>query len=143
MPHEQNVSQRWRDYRPSKTLWFWSVVGTVLAVLILGFTAGGWTTEGYATTMAKQAARDAKAELAAAVCVNKFISAENASENLAKLKDASYWQRDDIIEEGGWTKVAGTESDVPGATDLCVDRLVAMEDLPAKTTQVAPSASGG
>jgi hypothetical protein len=143
MPNEQSLSQRWSDYRPSKALWFWSVVASVIVVLILGFTAGGWTTEGYATTMAKMAARDARAELAAAVCVNKFVSAANAAESLAKLKDASYWQRDDLIEEGGWTKLAGMDSGVPGAADLCVDKLVAMENPPAEKSLVVPSASGG
>jgi hypothetical protein len=119
------------------------VAGSVILVLILGFTVGGWTTEGYATTMAKMAARDARAELAATVCVDKFVSNEDAAGNLAKLKDASYWQRDEFIEEGGWAKLAGMDGGVPGAADLCVDKLVAMENLPAETPRVVPATSGG
>lgn len=143
MSQNEGFSQRWEKYRPSKTLWFWSLAGTALATMILGFTAGGWTTGGAAAIMAEQAARDARAELVASVCVNKFVTAENAAEKLASLKDASSWSRDDIIEEGGWALLTGMEKSVPGAADLCADQLVAMDSLPVRNVEIVPATTDG
>ncbi|MDX8450308.1 hypothetical protein [Mesorhizobium captivum] len=133
MESNQTLSQRFDIYQPSKTLWFWSVVGAVVATMIVGFTAGGWTTAGTASEMAKTSAIKARAELVANLCVEKFITASNAKENLAKLKETSSYQRDSFISDGGWVKLAGTKKDVPGAADLCADRLAAMDTIPANS----------
>ncbi|WEX07535.1 hypothetical protein [Chelativorans sp. AA-79] len=124
--------QSWEAYRPSKAVWLWSCVGTAVATMIVGFTVGGWTTGGTATEMAQQARSDARAELVASLCVNKFITSANAEQNLAKLKEASSWERDDFISEGGWSQFTGLKEQVEDANDLCADQLVAMEELPAR-----------
>ena len=141
MSYVETLSQRWSNYRPSKTQWFWSVAGAAILVVVLGFTIGGWTTESGATLRAKQAVHAARAELAASVCVDRFTAAEDAVENLALLKKTAYWERDEFIEKGGWAKLAG--KDVPGSTDLCADQLTAMENLPNATAEVVPASSGG
>ncbi|TPN83212.1 hypothetical protein FJ987_17355 [Mesorhizobium sp. CU2] len=133
MAADQTFSQRFDEYQPSKTLWFWSVAGAVVLTMIVGFTAGGWTTSGTAAEMAKTSAIKAKAELAANLCVEKFITASNASDNLAKLKGTSSYQRDSFISDGGWVKLAGMKKDVPGAADLCADKLSAMDTIPANS----------
>jgi hypothetical protein len=73
--------------------------------------------------MAESAAQDARAELVAAVCVERFLGAPNAEAQLATLKEKSYWQRDDLISEGGWTKLPGIEEAVPKADEVCAERL--------------------
>jgi hypothetical protein len=85
--------------------------------------------------MADDAARDARAELAASVCVEKFVTASNAAQSLAKLKEASSYQRDDFVTDGGWTKLVGLEKPVPGAADLCAEELAAMEALPVRDAE--------
>ncbi|TPI10448.1 hypothetical protein FJW06_23020 [Mesorhizobium sp. B4-1-3] len=130
---EQALSQRFEAYRPSKTLWFWTVVCAVVLTMIVGFTAGGWTTAGTAAEMAKTSAIKAKAELAANLCVQKFITASNASDNLAKLKGTSSYQRDSFISDGGWVKLSGIKNDVVGAADLCAEKLSAMDTIPANS----------
>lgn len=129
----RTLSQRFDEYQPSKTLWLWSVVGAAVLTMILGFTAGGWTTAGTASEMAKTSAIKAKAELAANLCVEKFITASNATQNLAKLKETSSYQRDSFISDGGWVKLGGMKKDVPGAADLCADKLAAMDAIPANS----------
>lgn len=131
MSDNQTLSQRFSEYRPSKTLWFWSAAGVAVLTMIVGFTAGGWTTAGTATEMAKDSAIEARAELVANLCVEKFITASDANANLAKLKETSSYQRDTFIRDGGWVKVAGLEKDTPGAADLCADKLAAMDTIPA------------
>ncbi len=132
MSNNRPLSQRFNEYQPSKTLWFWSALGIAVLTIIVGFTWGGWTTAGTAAGMAKNAAIKARAELVANLCVEKFITASNASENLAKLKETSSYQRDSFISDGGWVKMAGMKANAPGAADLCAEKLAAMDAIPAQ-----------
>lgn len=100
--------------------------------MILGFTVGGWVTGGTARTMAAQATEDAREQLVAAICVERFVAAPNAADSLAELKEASSWDRDDLIEDGGWIAISALEEQVSGAADLCAERLVALEEIPAR-----------
>lgn len=138
MTSDQTMSQRWENFRPSKTLWFWSVAGAAVLTMILGFTAGGWTTGGTATAMATDSARDARAELVANLCVENFVTGVNASQNLAELKETSSYQRRGFITDGGWVTLAGMEREAPGAAELCANQLAAMDTLPARSADVAP-----
>lgn len=141
MEDNRTVSQRWDDYRPSKTLWFWSLAGAAILTIIVGFTAGGWTTGGTALQMAQTSARDARAELVSNLCVEKFVSAADASQNLAKLKETSSYQRDSFITDGGWINLAGMKNKAPGAADLCADKLAAMDAIPVRN--VSPAQTSG
>jgi hypothetical protein len=127
---------RWSDYRPSLALWFWSCAGCVVLTMIVGFTWGGWVTGGSADAMAANAREEARAQLAAAVCVEKFLHAPDAAVRLAELKEQSQWQRDGYIEEGGWTTLVGLEEPVDGAADVCAEQLAEME-LPAANESAA------
>ena len=124
-------------YQPSKTVWIWSCVGCIVATLIVGFTWGGWVTGGTAAEMTATAAEEARTEVAAAVCVNKFINSANASAHLAELKAASSWERDGVIEEGGWSMIKGYDGDLSKVADVCGDQLASMEALPQAATTPA------
>jgi hypothetical protein len=120
------MSQRFEDWHPSKTVLFWSCAGCVVATMILGFTWGGWVTGGTAQEMVEDAATQGRAEVAAALCVENFMKGADAGTQLASLKDTrSSWQRENLIEEGGWATIAGQEYD--DAAELCADRLIEME----------------
>jgi hypothetical protein len=120
----------WGEYRPSKALWFWSCVGCIIATLVIGFTWGGWVTEGTANRMVAEAEDDGRAVLAAAVCVNRFLGASDAASKLAELKAENSWQRDNYIEAGGWTTFERVEEPIKGAAERCASQLAEM-DLPA------------
>jgi hypothetical protein len=135
-----NLSQRWAGYQPSKALWFWSCVACVIATMVVGFAWGGWTTGGTAAKMAADASDQARAELAATVCVARFMQAPDAAAQLATLKETDNWKRDDLIQKGGWAKVAGLDAAPSGADDLCAKKLASMEApaaAPAAATQEA------
>jgi hypothetical protein len=120
----------WEDYRPSKTIWFWSCVVCLVIPIIVGFTWGGWVTQSAAVRMSEAAGNQARAAVAAAYCVSKFDSAPDAATQLASLKKIESWQRDEFIDKGGWTKLPGEDKPMDGAADLCVQRLMA--SAPAK-----------
>lgn len=121
----------WSEFRPSKGQWFWSVIGASALTMVVGFTWGGWTTAGSARTAQALAVRDARAELAGEICVHNFINADGAKANLAGLRDQSSWARENFIEEGGWATIAGVETTVVNAADVCVERLMKIENLPS------------
>jgi len=141
MTRTNTLSQRWEKYRPSKALWFWSMVAAAVATIVVGFSVGGWTTGGNAADMAARASREATARLAATICVEKFVSADDAVAQLAALKELSSWARDAFLDDGGWTKLVGVDKPVAGASDLCAKELMAMESLPVRVVEPAATDS--
>jgi hypothetical protein len=109
-----------------------SCLGFVVLTIIVGFTWGGWVTGGTAKEMAETAAAEGRAELAAAICVERFWEAPDAQAQVAALKEESTWRQGDFIEDGGWVTLACMAEPVPEAGDLCAKRLVAMEAPAAK-----------
>jgi hypothetical protein len=146
MNDSTSFSQRWEAFRPSKAVWLWSCVACVVATMVVGFAWGGWTTGGTAAKMASDAADQAQAELAATVCVARFMQAPNATTELATLKKTDSWKRDDLIEKGGWAKMAGVKEVPSGTDDLCAEKLASMEAPAAKPvaeTESATEEAGG
>ena len=132
------IGQQLKDYQPTKTTLFWSVAGAAVLTMIVGFTFGGWVTGGTATEMAEEAAEQSAAKLAAAVCVERFINAQDAAAQLAALKETSNWKQKSFVEDGNWTTLAGMEKPVSGAAKLCADQLADME-LPAAAIDTSAS----
>jgi hypothetical protein len=87
MQQNQTRSQRFQQYRASKTALFWSCAGSVVVATVVGFSWGGWTTGGGAQAMADKAAASARQELAAAVCVDRFMAAQDADVQLTALQE--------------------------------------------------------
>lgn len=123
MIDENDSKGGWKTYRPTKTLWFWSCAGAAVATTILGFTWGGWVTGGTLENRVAEASETAGAELAATICVQRFVSAPDARAELAAFMDESRWSRDSLIADGGWTTPLGFEAPIAGAADLCAERL--------------------
>jgi len=124
MADNKSFGRRFETYRGSKTMIFWSCAGCVVATLILGFTWGGWMTAASARKAVVQASYDARADMAAAICVQRFGASPDRVANLATLKGTDTWKRDEYIVKGGWLKIDGQEGDVSGASSLCAQRLM-------------------
>lgn len=135
MAERSSFAQRWQEYRPTKAVWLWSCVAAAILTLIAGFTWGGWVTGGTASSMAARAAEDAREQLVASICVNRLVNSPNAAATFAKLKEARSWERDDIIEEGGWITIEALDEQIAGAADVCAEEIIAMESLPARTAE--------
>jgi dienelactone hydrolase len=107
----QTLSQRLREYQASKTVLFWACAGSVIAATIVGFSWGGWTTGGSAQEMAEDSAAQARQELAAVVCVDRFMAAPDASVQLAALKEMERsYQQGKFVQEGGWAIIVPASS---------------------------------
>jgi hypothetical protein len=84
---KRSIQQRWNDLQPTKTMLFWSCLGSVVVALIVGFTWGGWVTGGTARDMAATAGDESRGELASVICVEKFQeeAARQATDLCAKV----------------------------------------------------------
>ncbi len=130
MADKQSLIRRWEDYRATKTVMFWACAACVVATMVIGFSWGGWVTGGTAGQMVEKSAIELRAQLAAVVCVDRFVKGPDAVAQLASLKGSDSWKRDSFIDAGGWTTLAGMDKPVSGAAILCVQQLLA----PVKTS---------
>ena len=140
MAEKKSLGQRWEEYRASKATLFWSCVGVSILTMVIGFTWGGWITSGTAQEMTQEARRN----LAATFCVNRFMADSDAAAQHVSFMEISDWQRDEFIQKGGWAKMPALERPLAGVADLCADKLAKVE-VPASAAQSttgAPTANG-
>jgi hypothetical protein len=132
------MGEKLSAYQPSKAVWFWSCVGAAVLTMIVGFTWGGWVTGGTATKQAQEAGKQGAAQLAANICVHRFLAAPDAQAQLAEFKKADSWKRDTFVKDGGWVTFADMEKPVNGAAELCADQLASAEVPAATAAEAAP-----
>jgi hypothetical protein len=107
----QTLSQRFQQYRASKAVLFWACAGSVIVATIVGFSWGGWVTGGSAAKMAEKSAAQARQELAAVVCVDRFMAAPDAGDKLTALKAITTPSaQGKFVEDGGWAIIVPASS---------------------------------
>jgi hypothetical protein len=126
---------------------FWSCAGSVILATVIGFSWGGWMTGGSANSMAETSAAQARQELAAVVCVDRFMAAPNAGVQLTALKEiTSSYGQSKFVEDGGWAIIvpaSATTTDYKArandrkAAGLCAEELAKREmATTAKAAQI-------
>jgi hypothetical protein len=120
------MRQRWEDYRPSKTAAFWFAAACVAATLIIGFGPSGWVSGGTAEQRVNEAKLAARHELAAALCVEEFMASADAQARLTKLKEASYWERSEVVAKGGWATMPDRKEPNTVVASMCAAQLSEM-----------------
>jgi hypothetical protein len=88
----------------------WGVASGAVAVAVIGFAFGGWTTRGKAEDAAATRADHAVVMALAPICVDKFERAADARANLSALRRVDTWHQGDFIVKGGWATVPGSHS---------------------------------
>jgi hypothetical protein len=136
MQQNQTLSQRVQQYRASKAVLFWACAGSVVVATIVGFSWGGWVTGGSAEKMAEDSAAQARQEVSAIVCVDRFMAAPDAGVQLTALKEiSSSYAQGKFVEEGGWAIILPASSttdfkvraDDRKAAKLCAEELAKQE----------------
>jgi len=132
----QTLSQRFQQYQASKAVLFWACAGSVVVATIVGFSWGGWTTGGSAQEMAEESAAQARQELAAVVCVDRFMAAPDAGVQLTELQEiTSPSAQSKFVQDGGWAIIvpANSPTDYTArandrkAAGLCAEELAKRE----------------
>ncbi|HEX6268213.1 MAG TPA: hypothetical protein VFZ81_15115 [Burkholderiales bacterium] len=122
------LRQRWDEYRLTKTQAFWLAAGSVVATLVVGFGMAGWVSGGSAQKMVTEAATGARHELATAICVEEFMAAADAKARLAKLGDASWYDRGEMVAQGGWATMPDRKEPNSMVATLCAGRLAELQE---------------
>ncbi len=105
----------------------WGAIGGAIAAIVIGFAWGGWVTGGTAGQMEVASAEAAVIQAFTPLCVAK---AEQQPEQLALLKEADRWSRDDFVIEAGWVDNV-SEKYRSAVAETCASTIVeAMEEAP-------------
>ena len=106
MQEKWTLSQRFKDYEASKTVLFWACAGSVIVATVVGFSWGGWVTGGSARDMAADSAAQARQEVAAVVCADRFMAASDARVQLTALQEIeSSYAQTKFVQDGGWATI--------------------------------------
>jgi hypothetical protein len=141
----RTLSQRLQQYQASKTVLFWACAGSVIAATIVGFSWGGWVTGGSAQEMAEDSAAQARQELAAVVCVDRFMAAPDAGVQLTALQEITTSRaQGKFVEDGGWAIIVPASgptdykarADDRKAAGLCADELAKREMATAEKAEL-------
>ena len=122
--NSSGIVARAKSYKAPKSVIALACVACIAATVAIGFTWGGWVTGRSAAAMADQAAIRGQANLAAAICVDRFITGPDAKAQTALLVSAEFWRRSDLIRQGGWLVLPGRTDPVAGAAELCVQQIL-------------------
>ena len=101
-----------------------AVVGAI-AVALIGFSWGGWTTQGAAKDMARKEAVAAIAAALTPYCIERAQADPNSAVVFAELKAASGFSRRAIVEKAGWATPLGTDKPDSVLAQACQLALVA------------------
>jgi len=95
------------------------------ALAIVGFSWGGWVT---GSTAEKMASEQARLEVVAAlvpVCVEQSSKDPQVVATLAQLKDASSYQRNEMLMKAGWATMPGSSDPNRYVASACMEKLAA------------------
>ena len=115
-----------------------AVTGAIF-VGIVGFTWGGWVTGGTAQDMAEKMSRDDVVAALVPVCLDIAQADPERGTKLEAIRDASSYQRRNVVMEAGWSTVPGAEAPDRDIAQACLASL----DLDAVPEQAEVPADEG
>ena len=90
---------------------------------VLGAAGGKWLGERGAEAQASEAARTARAELAAAVCADSFLDQQAAHVALVRLVNTDGKRRAEALLKQGWATMPDRGKPDPAVARLCAMKL--------------------
>lgn len=115
-----SITERWSQWRPTKTLLVWACVGTMVVTIVVGFSWGGWITGGKAQYAAEGMASDAVAKRLAPICVVRFKADPGMAQKLKELNEVSSYEKGDYVKKQGWATMPGEAGPDSRVADECV-----------------------
>ena len=95
-----------------------------IACAVIGFTWGGWLTDGTAREQAAMAAHEATVSVLAPFCAERFRTQGDASARMAELAKANTWERNRVLEKSGFASLPGSRTGEPDLARACVKLLM-------------------
>jgi hypothetical protein len=101
----------------------WGAAVGAAAISVVGFSSFGWTLGSTAERMAQERAQTAVVGVLAPICVAKFQHQVDAATKLIEFKKVPSWDRQSLIEKGGWATMPGTDAPDSAVAAACAERL--------------------
>lgn len=97
--------------------------GGAIALAIVGFSWGGWTTAGTAEKMAVKRAEMATVAALAPLCVDNFRKQPGAGAQLATFQKLGGYEQRGFIEKAGLATAMGSKGPDSSVAQACADTL--------------------
>jgi hypothetical protein len=94
-----------------------------IALAIVGFSWGGWVTDGKARQMAADQSRTDVVAALSSICVDQSTRDPQLVERVAAIKAASSWTRGDLVMKNGWATMPGTAEANRQVAIACADKV--------------------
>ncbi len=101
----------------------YGALGGAIAISILGFTWGGWTTSGNAQKMAQKLATDEVTLAMVPVCLNMSAADPERVAKLALVQDATTYKRRQALMDTGWATLPGADAPNRDLAEACIEGL--------------------
>lgn len=93
------------------------------ALAIVGFTWGGWVTEGTAKEMASDEAKSRVVAALVPICIEQSKQDPKVTATLADLKDANTYKRSEMLMQAGWATMPGSNDPDREVATACMREL--------------------
>jgi hypothetical protein len=101
----------------------WGAVIGAVAIMIVGFSWGGWTLGSSAEQMAKERANATLVTVLTPLCVERFMNQPEATLKLAEFQKTAAWRQTEFVEKGGWATMSGSTSPHTVVAKACAEQL--------------------
>ncbi|UWQ94557.1 hypothetical protein K3728_12650 [Rhodobacteraceae bacterium M385] len=98
----------------------YGAVGGAIAISILGFTWGGWTTNGSAQAMAQDLAAEEVTLAMVPLCLSTSAADPERAAQLANLRSLTGTSRRNAMMETGWATLPGADSPDRDLANACL-----------------------
>lgn len=98
----------------------YGALGGAIAISILGFTWGGWTTSGNAQEMAQDLAAEEVTLAMVPVCLDNSAADPARAEKLAAIQELSGFGRRNAMLETGWATRPGSDTPDRDLASACL-----------------------
>jgi pimeloyl-ACP methyl ester carboxylesterase len=99
-----------------------AVIGAV-AIMVVGFSWGGWMTGGGATELAADRAHDEVIAALVPICLQISQNDPDRVTKMATITEATTYQRRDAVMAAGWATVPGAEAANRDLAQACIEVL--------------------
>lgn len=106
----------------TKPTLYGAIIGAI-AVTVVGFNWGGWSTGSTAEKMAKNLASEEVTKAMIPVCLNRSTADPERVAKLATINQATRYKRRDAVMDTGWATLPGTEKPNRDLAEACMEGL--------------------
>jgi len=101
-----------------------AAVGAI-ALAVVGFSWGGWTTGSTAQKMAADTARQEVLAALVPICLEQSQQDPGRATVIAELRDARSYERGTLVMDAGWATMPGASEPDRAVARACMDQLAA------------------